>query len=129
MYPVPPQAGIKPWTSSKSRPCLALATFFLGLENIGEKGKLSTSGLPYMAPAFNLPEDKTSLLDYVQENPTKLFLTKSPGHAGISMVKNVTERVLKDEKMKGISHYFYQEFVDNPYLIEGKMIEVTEPGI
>lgn len=65
----------------------------------------------YILPFFLLPEDQDELDEFVNENPQKFLLEKNFFNRGVKIVsaKKVRER-------KNL--VFYQEFMDNPFLID-----------
>lgn len=90
---------------------------FPGCGYITNKVDLSTSGVKNMPLAFKLPHDKDKLLDYVNENPDKLFVQKSNAHRGIKIEPIKTLDLNSNET-------FIQEYVDKPFLVDGYKFDI-----
>lgn len=90
---------------------------FPGCGYITNKVDLSTTKLKYILPAFKLPEQKNELLEYVKDNPEKMFVEKSNDHRNIKIqeVKNIN----LDK-----SGTFVQEYVDKPFLVDGYKFDI-----
>lgn len=90
---------------------------FPGCGYITNKVDLSTTKLKYILPAFKLPEQKQELLEYVKENPDKMFVQKSNDHRNIKIqdVKSI------DLESTGT---FIQEYVDKPFLVDGYKFDI-----
>lgn len=64
-----------------------------------------------------MPGQKAQLLSYVKANPNHLFVQKSNAHRGIQIV-NVQKMDLDTPGT------FVQEFVQNPFLVDGFKFDV-----
>ncbi|KAI4490348.1 hypothetical protein M0802_010725 [Mischocyttarus mexicanus] len=89
-----------------------LINHFPGCGYITNKKHLSTSKGGQLPKAFKIPEDKDKLLSYTILNPNKYWLKKSNNHRGIKIV-NASNIDFND------SESFIQEFIDEPFLIDG----------
>ncbi|XP_043485453.1 probable tubulin polyglutamylase ttll-15 [Polistes fuscatus] len=90
-----------------------LINHFPGCGYITNKKHLSTSGVFYYLPqSFKIPQDKDRFLSHTVLNPNKLWLKKSNNHRGIKIVK-ASDIDYND------SESFIQDFIDNPFLIDG----------
>ncbi|KAL1513685.1 hypothetical protein ABEB36_003062 [Hypothenemus hampei] len=90
---------------------------FPGCGYITNKVELATSGLPYIPPAFKLPEDKDMLLNHWKAHPNKTFVRKNNDHRNIKI-----ERLTDIDMSK--SGTFMQEFVDKPLLVSGHKFDI-----
>ncbi|XP_015178148.1 PREDICTED: tubulin polyglutamylase TTLL6 [Polistes dominula] len=89
-----------------------LINHFPGCGYITNKKHLSTSGAYYLPQSYRIPQDKNRLLTHAILNPNKLWLKKSNNHRGIKIVK-ASDIIYND------SESFIQDFIDNPFLIDG----------
>ena len=73
--------------------------------------------IPQIPKAFKLPTQKRQFLAYSKLHPTKLWVQKNDGHRGI--------KILAGNKLDLKSHgTFVQEYVDNPFLVDGRRFDV-----
>lgn len=104
----PELSRLKPWQK---------INHFPGCGYITNKVDLAISGLPYIPPAFKLPEHKEKLLKYARLHPNVTFVQKNNDH-----------RNIKIEKLSNIdldkSGTFVQEFVDKPLLVSGHKFDI-----
>ncbi|XP_040571969.1 probable tubulin polyglutamylase ttll-15 [Lepeophtheirus salmonis] len=84
---------------------------------VTNKVNLATSGLPNIPKAFKIPNDTNQLLEYTKLNPETLFVQKNKNHRGIKIEK-IENLDLND------SGSFVQEFVQDPFLIDGYKFDV-----
>ena len=82
------------------------------------KVRLATEDyIPEIPKAFKLPTQKRQFLAYSKLHPTKLWVQKNDGHRGI--------KILAGNKLDLKSHgTFVQEYVDNPFLVDGRRFDV-----
>lgn len=86
---------------------------FPGSGWITNKLSLATSNIKQAPKAFKIPADKNKLLEYAKKNPSKKWVQKSNNHRGIQI------KTLKELDF-AVDNTFVQEYVDNPYLIDGR---------
>lgn len=65
---------------------------------------------------FKIPEMKDEFLRYYERNSNELFIIKNNKHRGIE-IKSI------DEINFTINNFFIQQYVSNPYLIDGKLVQ------
>ena len=85
---------------------------------VTNKVNLATSKLKHIPPAFKIPNDTQKLLDYAKDNPEKMFVQKNSNHRGIKIEK------LEDLDLKSTGSGFVQEFVHDPFLIDGYKFDI-----
>lgn len=90
---------------------------FPGSGFVTNKVNLATSGLEGIPRAFQIPEEVSKLKAYAEDNPDKMFVQKNKNHRGIKIEKID----LLDLKTEGS---FVQEFVDDPFLIDGYKFDI-----
>ena len=84
---------------------------------VTNKVNLATSGLKHIPPAWKIPNETAKLLEYAKANPDKLFVQKNSNHRGIKI-----EPLDKlDLKSNGS---FVQEFVQDPFLVDGYKFDI-----
>ncbi len=87
---------------------------------VTNKVNLATSALKMdgvIPPAFRIPNDTEKLLKYAKDHPEKMFVQKNSNHRGIKIQK------LADLDLKS-SGSFVQEFVVDPFLIDGYKFDI-----
>lgn len=77
----------------------------------------TASQLDFIPRAFQIPKDKEIFLQYAGINPDKKWVQKSSNHRGV-IIRKIDEL---DLDKKGT---FIQEFVDSPYLIDGRRFDI-----
>ncbi|CAG0885621.1 unnamed protein product [Cyprideis torosa] len=81
------------------------------------KVTLATTNFKFVPRAFRLPKQTDEFFQYAHQHPEKLFVQKSSAHRGIQVQKvsemNVTA-----------SGTFIQEFITNPFLIDGFKFDI-----
>lgn len=90
---------------------------FPGCGYLTNKLSLSITGLPYQLKAFQLPNDKNKLMEYIIDNPEKVFVEKDNEHRHI-YIRNTTELNLTSNST------FVQEYLRNPYLVDGYKFDI-----
>lgn len=90
---------------------------FPGLGYLTSKVYLATSKYKYIPHAFSLPHDKDKFLNFAQKHKEKLWVQKSNKHRGIT-IKSV------DQLDLSASDTFIQEFVQNPFLVDGRKFDI-----
>ncbi|KAI1302332.1 Tubulin polyglutamylase TTLL6 [Halotydeus destructor] len=90
---------------------------FPGSGFITNKVSLATSGLKHIPKAFHLPKEKVAFVKYTEEHPDKLWVRKNNEHRGIK----IEDLKTLDMEVQG---NFVQEFVQNPYLIDGRKFDI-----
>lgn len=90
---------------------------FPGCGYLTNKLSLSITGLPYQLKAFQLPNDKSKLLEYTREHPEKVFVEKDNEHRHI-YIRNTTELNLTSNST------FVQEYLRNPFLVDGYKFDI-----
>lgn len=90
---------------------------FPGCGYITNKVDLATTDLPFIPPAFKLPDDREKFMKYAEANPDKLFVQKNNQHRHIH-IKAIDEINFADNDT------FLQEFVDNPLLVDGHKFDI-----
>ncbi|CAG0885617.1 unnamed protein product, partial [Cyprideis torosa] len=78
---------------------------------------LVTSDFRFVPKAFRLPNQKDDFLKFAEQHPEKLFVQKNNGHRGVQ-VKTVSEMNVT------ASGTFIQEFITNPFLIDGFKFDI-----
>ncbi|CAA94900.3 putative tubulin polyglutamylase ttll-15 [Caenorhabditis elegans] len=82
------------------------------------KVQLATSDLSNGVPkAFQLPAEKSKLLEYAEKNPDVLWVQKDNTHRNIK-IKSTNDMDLSK------NNSFVQKFVDNPLLIDNKKFDI-----
>lgn len=95
-----------------------LVNHFPGTGFLTNKVDLATTAhLRYVPRAFKLPADREALLAYAQQHPDKQFVQKHNQHRHIH-VRRIGEMRLDD------GDSFVQEFVDDPYLVDGHKFDM-----
>ena len=79
---------------------------------VTNKVNLATSNLPNIPKAFKIPEEVSMLKAAARLNPEKMYVQKNKNHRGIKIEK-IENLHLKSQGS------FVQEFVDDPFLIDG----------
>lgn len=90
---------------------------FPGCGFITNKVDLATTDLPFIPPAFKLPDDREKFMTYAEANPAKLFVQKNNQHRHI-YIKTIEEINFADNDT------FLQEFVDDPLLVDGHKFDI-----
>ncbi|XP_071802858.1 probable tubulin polyglutamylase ttll-15 [Asterias amurensis] len=90
---------------------------FPGMGFITQKVQLATSNVEFVPRAYKMPQEKDQFLAEASENKEKLWVQKSNAHRGIK-VKPVAELDLN------AANSFIQEFVRNPFLINGRKFDI-----
>ncbi|KAL7013776.1 hypothetical protein ACKWTF_015571 [Chironomus riparius] len=87
---------------------------FPGMEILGGKSYMSRNNahLEYILPSFILPKNKKKLQKFMDENPDVKLIEKNIFNRGVSVVEK--KDIIYDD-----SDYFYQQFMDKPFLIDG----------
>lgn len=88
-----------------------------GCGYITNKVDLATTKLKYIPPAFKLPIDKDTLLEYAKNHPNTNFVQKNNDHRNIR-IQNIADIDMNTEGT------FIQEFVDNPLLVSGYKFDI-----
>lgn len=70
-------------------------------------------GFDFILPSFVLPEDQDIFNKFITENPHKMLLSKNFYNRGVEIIN--VEEIDPDNE----DEIFYQEFMDNPFLIDG----------
>lgn len=84
---------------------------------LASKLELSTSNdFPFIPKSFKVPKNLENFVNYASSNPNKKFIQKNISHRNVSMVG---ERFDKES-----GNIFIQEFVPNPYLIDGYKFDI-----
>ncbi|CAK8673493.1 unnamed protein product [Clavelina lepadiformis] len=94
-----------------------LVNHFPGSGYLTSKVFLATSKFKYIPTAFNLPQEKNKFLEYANAHQDKLWVQKSNQHRGITI------KSIKDLDLDA-SDSFVQEFVKDPFLIDGKKFDI-----
>ncbi|XP_050101606.1 probable tubulin polyglutamylase ttll-15 [Anopheles aquasalis] len=94
-----------------------LVNHFPGSGYITNKVDLSTTTLPYIAPAFKLPAEADRFREYAAANPGKKFVQKHNQHRHIQ-IRSLEEIVFSDNDT------FIQEFIDDPLLVDGYKFDI-----
>ncbi|XP_074596115.1 putative tubulin polyglutamylase ttll-15 [Brevipalpus obovatus] len=90
---------------------------FPGTKFVTSKYLLSTSNLSFVPKSFLIPDDKKEFLDFASKHPKYSWVRKNLGHRGVRIQK-VQEIDLDN------SSYIVQEFIQNPFLIDGRKFDV-----
>lgn len=90
---------------------------FPGCGYITSKLELSTTNVPHVPKSFKLPLEKDKFLEYTKQHPAKLFVQKHNEHRHI-YIKSV------DEIDFNSNETFIQEFIHNPYLVDGYKFDI-----
>jgi tubulin monoglycylase TTLL15 len=87
---------------------------FPGMEILCGKSYMSRNNahLPYILPSFILPKDKKKLQNFMDKNPNTKLVTKNIFNRGVSVVEK--KDIIYDD-----SDFYYQQFMDKPFLIDG----------
>ena len=94
-----------------------LVNHFPGLGFLTSKVFLATSKFKYIPQAFSLPRDKNTFLTFANKHKDKLWVQKSNKHRGIT-IKAIDQLDLT------ASETFVQEFVQNPFLVDGRKFDI-----
>lgn len=90
---------------------------FPGGGYITRKGSLAMSDLSFIPRSFKIPEKKAALLDYIKTHPEQKWVQKSNNHRGVH-IKTAEELNFTNPNT------FVQEYIGNPYLIDGRMFDI-----
>lgn len=90
---------------------------FPGCGFITNKVDLAITDLSFIPKSFKLPDHREKFMDYVSANPEKLFVQKHNQHRHI-YIRNISEINFDDNGT------FLQEFVDNPFLVDGHKFDI-----
>ncbi|KAM7360083.1 tubulin tyrosine ligase-like 15 [Cochliomyia hominivorax] len=90
---------------------------FPGCGFITNKVDLSTTSLPFLPRAFRLPSERDIFLNYVKEKPNALFVEKHNEHRHIAIKA-------PDEINLNSNDSFVQEFIQNPFLVDGHKFDI-----
>ncbi|XP_054169103.1 probable tubulin polyglutamylase ttll-15 [Oppia nitens] len=90
---------------------------FPGSGFITNKVNLATSRLKHIPLAFNLPNDKDKFVEHSKMHPNKLWVKKDSNHRGIRILDLETVNL-------SASGTFMQEYIQKPYLIDGKKFDI-----
>ncbi|CRK87060.1 CLUMA_CG000870, isoform A [Clunio marinus] len=90
-----------------------------GLPFITNKVYVTTHNqdLDFILPSFELPDMYDELQEYIKNNPQKLLVTKDMFNRGVKIVD-------KNDIQNSTKFQFFQEFVENPLLIDGKFYDI-----
>uniref|UniRef100_A0A1A9WPS8 Tubulin-tyrosine ligase n=1 Tax=Glossina brevipalpis TaxID=37001 RepID=A0A1A9WPS8_9MUSC len=78
----------------------------------------STTELNFLPKAFRLPNQTKELLNYAQQNPNALFVEKHNEHRQI-LIRSI-EDIINFES----NNTFIQEFIQNPFLVDGYKFDI-----
>lgn len=107
-----------PFTTIKKLEPRQRINHFPGNGFITNKMTLSTTPrIPHVLKAFRLPFEKDRYLEYVKQNPNKMWVQKSSSHRGISIETSDTVNL-------DLSDTLVQEYMSNPLLIDGKKFDI-----
>jgi tubulin monoglycylase TTLL15 len=90
---------------------------FPGCGHITNKIDLSLTEMPYIPKAFRLPKDEEKFKKYAASGSDKLFVVKHHQHRHIK-IKKIDEINFND------NHTFIQEFIQNPFLVDGHKFDI-----
>jgi hypothetical protein len=95
---------------------------FPGIGALADKSFLSTRhrDLKYILPGFGALQ-KDEFRDYVTKNPKRKFVQKFIQNRGVKIVD-------KSEIDFNVNYKFYQAFMDNPMLIDGRAFDMGVYG-
>ncbi|XP_065357802.1 probable tubulin polyglutamylase ttll-15 [Calliphora vicina] len=94
-----------------------MVNHFPGCGFITNKVDLSTTPLPFLPRAFRLPSQREEFLEYVEHNPTALFVEKHNEHRHIAI------RAPEEINLNS-NDSFVQEFLQNPFLVDGYKFDI-----
>jgi tubulin monoglycylase TTLL15 len=88
---------------------------FPGILNLVSKADMAYNNrdLKYILPSFQIPTDIESLKKFIKKNPKKKVLEKNLYNRGVRIITT------KDIKTDTKDEVYYQQFMDNPFLIDG----------
>ncbi|CAD5115239.1 DgyrCDS4231 [Dimorphilus gyrociliatus] len=109
-----PFGSVKGLDSLKSH---QMVNKFPGSGWITNKLSLATSNIKQAPKAFKIPSEKDAFFKYAKKYPLKKWVQKSNNHRGIR-IRSV------DELDFSTGNTFVQEYIDNPYLIDGKRFDI-----
>lgn len=90
---------------------------FPGCGFLTNKVDLSTTALPFLPRAFRLPSQREEFLGYIKTHPNALFVEKHNEHRHIAIRA-------PDEINLFSNNSFVQEFIQNPFLVDGFKFDI-----
>lgn len=95
-----------------------MVNHMLGIASITNKAFMVTHNrFDFIPRAFEFPGMTEEFHNYSQLNPDKRYVVKNEFNRGVKLVK------LSDINFKSYGKKFYQEFVENPLLIDGRVFD------
>lgn len=94
---------------------------FPGCEYITEKDKLSTTPLKYNLPAFKLPSEKETFLNFAAKHPEKKYVIN---HNRQGKIEIKSSEEIKTGGYLDTNGSFIQEFLEKPLLVGGHMFNI-----
>lgn len=92
---------------------------FPGINYLTHKAFMATNNLfPFIPAAFEFPSMVQEFNDYLALNPEKKFVVKLNSNRGVKIVS------VDEINFKEYNHKMYQEFVENPLLIDGHAFDL-----